>query len=153
MAASGPFPLLVEGSWGPDPPKNLVTKLQMYFQSRKRSGGGECEVRQEPGSPPRFLVLFFPEDGEGRKAGGLRGQGALPSGDAWGWGTQRENPCGSSNGARGERAGPQKGQRGLAGALRFPARPSGHSGCCLEAAAEPRKWVKLDFEHGGTEGS
>uniref|UniRef100_A0A9L0IUH2 Poly [ADP-ribose] polymerase n=1 Tax=Equus asinus TaxID=9793 RepID=A0A9L0IUH2_EQUAS len=62
MAASGPFPLLVEGSWGPDPPKNLVTKLQMYFQSRKRSGGGECEVRQEPGSPPRFLVLFFPED-------------------------------------------------------------------------------------------
>ncbi|XP_046313880.1 protein mono-ADP-ribosyltransferase PARP14 [Marmota monax] len=62
MAASRSFPLLVEGSWGPDPPKNLSTKLQMYFQSRKRSGGGECEVRQEPGSPPRFLVLFFPED-------------------------------------------------------------------------------------------
>ncbi|XP_058411902.1 protein mono-ADP-ribosyltransferase PARP14-like isoform X1 [Diceros bicornis minor] len=62
MAARGPFPLLVEGSWGPDPPKNLVSKLQMYFQSPKRSGGGECEVRQEPGSPPRFLVLFSPED-------------------------------------------------------------------------------------------
>ncbi|XP_014635277.1 PREDICTED: poly [ADP-ribose] polymerase 14-like [Ceratotherium simum simum] len=62
MAAPGPFPLLVEGSWGPDPPKNLVTKLQMYFQSPRRSGGGECEVRQQPGSPPRFLVLFSPED-------------------------------------------------------------------------------------------
>ncbi|XP_007175686.2 protein mono-ADP-ribosyltransferase PARP14 [Balaenoptera acutorostrata] len=62
MAASGSFPLLVEGSWGPQPPKNLSTKLQMYFQSQKRSGGGECEVRQAPGSPPRFLVLFYPDD-------------------------------------------------------------------------------------------
>ncbi|XP_047420875.1 protein mono-ADP-ribosyltransferase PARP14 isoform X1 [Sciurus carolinensis] len=62
MAESRSFPLLVEGSWGPDPPKNLSTKLQMYFQSPKRSGGGECEVRQESGSPPRFLVLFFPND-------------------------------------------------------------------------------------------
>nr|XP_045004395.1 protein mono-ADP-ribosyltransferase PARP14 [Jaculus jaculus] len=64
MQASGsdPFPLLVEGSWGPDPPKNLATKLQLYFQSRKKSGGGECEVHQQPGSPSRFLVLFFPED-------------------------------------------------------------------------------------------
>lgn len=66
MAAPGYFPLLVEGSWGPNPPKNLSTKLQMYFQSPKKSGGGECEVRQEPGSPGRFLVLFYPEDGEGR---------------------------------------------------------------------------------------
>lgn len=73
MAASRSFPLLVEGSWGPDPPKNLGTKLQMYFQSRKRSGGGECEVRQEPGSPPRFLVLFFPDDGEGRTGAGCAG--------------------------------------------------------------------------------
>ncbi|XP_029400588.1 protein mono-ADP-ribosyltransferase PARP14 isoform X2 [Mus pahari] len=67
MAASGSFPLLVEGSWGPDPPKNLINKLQMYFQSRKKSGGGECEVVPEPGNPARFLVLFFPEDGEGRE--------------------------------------------------------------------------------------
>ncbi|XP_061050236.1 protein mono-ADP-ribosyltransferase PARP14 isoform X2 [Eubalaena glacialis] len=62
MAGSGSFPLMVEGSWGPQPPKNLSTKLQMYFQSQKRSGGGECEVRQAPGSPPRFLVLFYPDD-------------------------------------------------------------------------------------------
>lgn len=64
MAAPRGFPLLVEGSWGPDPPKNLNIKLQMYFQSTKRSGGGECEVHPEPGNPPRFRVLFFPEDGE-----------------------------------------------------------------------------------------
>lgn len=62
MAAPRGFPLLVQGSWGPDPPKNLSTKLQMYFQSPKRSGGGECEVYQEPGSPLRFRVLFFPFD-------------------------------------------------------------------------------------------
>nr|XP_031536359.1 protein mono-ADP-ribosyltransferase PARP14 isoform X2 [Vicugna pacos] len=62
MAASCSFPLLVEGSWGPSPPKNLSTKLQMYFQSPRKSGGGECEVRQEPGSPTRFLVLFDSND-------------------------------------------------------------------------------------------
>ncbi|KAH0504391.1 Poly [ADP-ribose] polymerase 14 [Microtus ochrogaster] len=62
MAESGPFPLMVEGSWGLDPPKTLINKLQMYFQSRKKSGGGECEVVPQPGSPASFLVLFSPED-------------------------------------------------------------------------------------------
>lgn len=80
MAAPGYFPLLVEGSWGPDPPKSLTTKLQLYFQSQKRSGGGECEVRQEPGSPARFLVLFHPLDGEGRPAGVRGDHRALPAG-------------------------------------------------------------------------
>ncbi|XP_060053091.1 protein mono-ADP-ribosyltransferase PARP14-like [Erinaceus europaeus] len=62
MEAPCGFPLLVEGSWGAVPPKNLSTKLQLYFQSSKKSGGGECEVHQEPGNPPHFLVVFFPED-------------------------------------------------------------------------------------------
>ncbi|XP_007942118.1 protein mono-ADP-ribosyltransferase PARP14 [Orycteropus afer afer] len=62
MAAQDSFPLLVKGSWGLDPPKNLRNKLQVYFQSPKRSGGGECVVRSEPGSPPTFLALFFQED-------------------------------------------------------------------------------------------
>ncbi|XP_037692811.1 protein mono-ADP-ribosyltransferase PARP14 [Choloepus didactylus] len=62
MAAPDSFPLLVEGSWGPNPPKNLRTKLQVYFQSTKRSGGGECVVQPEPGSPSRFLALFSRED-------------------------------------------------------------------------------------------
>ncbi|KAM4889417.1 protein mono-ADP-ribosyltransferase PARP14 [Thomomys bottae] len=77
MAGSGPFPLRVEGSWGPDPPQNLIIKLQKYFQSPERSGGGECEVWQEPGNPACFSVLFFPEDGEGRLGSG-RGRG-LPA--------------------------------------------------------------------------
>ncbi|KAM7321972.1 hypothetical protein ACRRTK_018813 [Alexandromys fortis] len=68
MAASGPFPLLVEGAWVPDPQKTLINKLQTYFQSRKKSGGGECEVVQLPESPASFLVLFSREDGEGTKA-------------------------------------------------------------------------------------
>nr|XP_048310114.1 protein mono-ADP-ribosyltransferase PARP14-like isoform X2 [Myodes glareolus] len=62
MAASRPFPLLVEGSWGPNPPKTLINKLQIYFQSRKNSGGGECEVVPQPGNPSSFLVLYSPED-------------------------------------------------------------------------------------------
>lgn len=79
MSEPGSFPLLVEGSWGPDPPKNLRTKLQLYFQSPKKSGGGECEVLQEPGSPSRFLVLFYPNDGEGDKGAGEWGQVGSPS--------------------------------------------------------------------------
>ncbi|EGV92683.1 Poly [ADP-ribose] polymerase 14 [Cricetulus griseus] len=62
MTASVSFPLLVEGSWGPDPPKTLINELQMYFQSPKKSGGGECKVVQQPKSPECFLVLFSTED-------------------------------------------------------------------------------------------
>ncbi|KAM6223949.1 protein mono-ADP-ribosyltransferase PARP14 [Rhynchocyon petersi] len=62
MALPGYFPLLVQGSWGPDPPKNLPTKLQVYFQSPKRSGGGECVVSAVPGSAATFLVVFSQED-------------------------------------------------------------------------------------------
>ncbi|XP_049989289.1 protein mono-ADP-ribosyltransferase PARP14-like [Alexandromys fortis] len=62
MAAPGQFPLLVKGSWDPDPPKTLIQELQTYFQSRKKSGGGECEVVPRPGSPASFLVLFSLEE-------------------------------------------------------------------------------------------
>lgn len=78
MAAPGSFPLLVEGSWGPDPPESLPTKLQLYFQSARRSGGGACEVLREPGSPPRFLVVFHLEDGEGFTGCGDPGQPGSP---------------------------------------------------------------------------
>ena len=100
MAAPGSFPLLVEGSWGSQPPKNLSTKLQMYFQSRKRSGGGECEVCPVPGSSNRFLVLFYPDDGERGK--GCRGEGKLgsSSGETWGARARRENPRGSGSNCR-----------------------------------------------------
>ncbi|XP_020007209.2 protein mono-ADP-ribosyltransferase PARP15 isoform X2 [Castor canadensis] len=61
MAASGSYRLLVEGSWGWNPPMNLSTGLQMYFQ-RRSTPSCKCEVYQQPGSPPHFMVLFDRED-------------------------------------------------------------------------------------------
>uniref|UniRef100_A0A8C9UEM7 Poly [ADP-ribose] polymerase n=1 Tax=Serinus canaria TaxID=9135 RepID=A0A8C9UEM7_SERCA len=50
------FPLVVRGDWGPaEPPPSLRKKLLCYFQSQKRSGGGECELRTEAG---HVLVCF-----------------------------------------------------------------------------------------------
>ncbi|XP_030436581.1 protein mono-ADP-ribosyltransferase PARP14 isoform X1 [Gopherus evgoodei] len=55
-----PFPLLLEGDWGGSGlPKPLKKKLLCYFQSGKKSGGGECEIRERPG---QVLVCFAQED-------------------------------------------------------------------------------------------
>ncbi|XP_033917927.1 protein mono-ADP-ribosyltransferase PARP14 isoform X2 [Melopsittacus undulatus] len=52
----GGFPLLVRGDWGSaEPPPALRRKLLRYFQSQKRSGGGECELRAGDG---QLLVCF-----------------------------------------------------------------------------------------------
>ncbi|CAN0224148.1 unnamed protein product [Bubo scandiacus] len=54
---AGAFPLLVRGDWGAaEPPPALRKKLLCYFQSQKRSGGGECELRAGAGD---LLVCFF----------------------------------------------------------------------------------------------
>ncbi|XP_065606985.1 protein mono-ADP-ribosyltransferase PARP14-like [Cyrtonyx montezumae] len=54
------FPLLVRGDWGPAaPPAALRKKLLLYFQSPKRSGGGECELR---GGAGQLLVCFAQPD-------------------------------------------------------------------------------------------
>uniref|UniRef100_A0A8C9FPA6 Uncharacterized protein n=1 Tax=Pavo cristatus TaxID=9049 RepID=A0A8C9FPA6_PAVCR len=56
----GSFPLLVRGDWGTaEPPAALRKKLLLYFQSPKRSGGGECELR---GSAGQLLVCFAQPD-------------------------------------------------------------------------------------------
>ncbi|XP_062972727.1 protein mono-ADP-ribosyltransferase PARP14-like isoform X2 [Elgaria multicarinata webbii] len=53
------FPILVQGDWGsPDPPKPLRNKLLCYFQSRKKSGGGECEIQWQSG----LLLVWFAQD-------------------------------------------------------------------------------------------
>ncbi|XP_064012545.1 protein mono-ADP-ribosyltransferase PARP14-like [Pogoniulus pusillus] len=60
MAGQRPrsFPLLVRGNWGDaEPPPGLKKKLLCYFQSQKRSGGGECELRPGPGTG-NLLVCF-----------------------------------------------------------------------------------------------
>ncbi|XP_053925815.1 protein mono-ADP-ribosyltransferase PARP14 isoform X2 [Cuculus canorus] len=54
----GAFPVLVSGDWGsPEPPPALGKKLLCYFQSQKRSGGGECELRAG-GAAGSVLVCF-----------------------------------------------------------------------------------------------
>ncbi|XP_064370733.1 protein mono-ADP-ribosyltransferase PARP14 isoform X2 [Dromaius novaehollandiae] len=58
----GAFPLLVRGDWGAaEPPGALRKKLLCYFQSQKRSGGGECELRAAP-APGHLLVCFARRD-------------------------------------------------------------------------------------------
>ncbi|OPJ79795.1 poly [ADP-ribose] polymerase 14 [Patagioenas fasciata monilis] len=60
MAGHGPgaFPLLVRGNWGAaEPPPALRKKLLCYFQSQKRSGGGECDLRA--GTTTGDLLVCF----------------------------------------------------------------------------------------------
>ncbi|RXN29685.1 poly [ADP-ribose] polymerase 14-like protein [Labeo rohita] len=42
------YPITVEGDWGPA--KNLKNKLQIYFQSKKKSQGGDCVLQYNDGS-------------------------------------------------------------------------------------------------------
>ncbi|XP_026521207.1 poly [ADP-ribose] polymerase 14-like [Notechis scutatus] len=59
-ARMGAFPVLLQGAWGsPDPPKMLRNKILRYFQSRKKSGGGECEIQKQGG---QILVCFAQEE-------------------------------------------------------------------------------------------
>ncbi|XP_072788080.1 protein mono-ADP-ribosyltransferase PARP14 isoform X2 [Taeniopygia guttata] len=54
------FPLLVRGDWGPaEPPPALRKKLLCYFQSQKRSGGGECELRAGSDSEAGHILVCF----------------------------------------------------------------------------------------------
>ncbi|XP_005753403.1 poly [ADP-ribose] polymerase 14-like [Pundamilia nyererei] len=50
-------PVIVEGDWTPAQTKALKNKLQIYFMSRKKSGGGDCRVEAEEGAP-RAAVYF-----------------------------------------------------------------------------------------------
>ncbi|XP_058695342.1 protein mono-ADP-ribosyltransferase PARP14-like isoform X1 [Poecile atricapillus] len=54
------FPLLVRGDWGPaEPPPALRKKLLCYFQSQKRSGGGECELRVGTDTRTGHILVCF----------------------------------------------------------------------------------------------
>ncbi|XP_070586713.1 protein mono-ADP-ribosyltransferase PARP14-like [Erythrolamprus reginae] len=55
-AGTPAFPVLLQGAWGnPDPPKSVRNKILRYFQSRKKSGGGECEIQKQGG---QILICF-----------------------------------------------------------------------------------------------
>ncbi|XP_041057609.1 poly(ADP-ribose) polymerase family member 14-related sequence 1 isoform X2 [Carcharodon carcharias] len=60
--ADYPYPLLIEGDWGPDIAKLLKTKLQVYFQSRKKSNGGDCIVEYEDLVKGKAVVRFATEE-------------------------------------------------------------------------------------------
>lgn len=62
-AAAAAAQLLVRLSPAPQPGDKALLKLQSYFQSGKRSGGGECEVRPGPG-PGTYWVQFQKEEGK-----------------------------------------------------------------------------------------
>uniref|UniRef100_A0A8C6L327 Uncharacterized protein n=1 Tax=Nothobranchius furzeri TaxID=105023 RepID=A0A8C6L327_NOTFU len=53
-------PVTVEGDWSPDQNRTMKNKLQIYFQSKKKSSGGDCRVEAEDGAP-RAAVFFRSE--------------------------------------------------------------------------------------------
>ncbi|XP_061226007.1 protein mono-ADP-ribosyltransferase PARP14-like isoform X2 [Neopsephotus bourkii] len=58
----GGFPLLVRGDWGSaEPPRALRRTLLRYFQSQKRSGGGECELRAGTATGHLLVCFLHPE--------------------------------------------------------------------------------------------
>ncbi|XP_062972713.1 protein mono-ADP-ribosyltransferase PARP14-like [Elgaria multicarinata webbii] len=63
------FPVLVEGNWGGNFSKRLKNKLLCYFQSQKRSGGGECRIHVKPGEEERITVYFAKEEARQRVLG------------------------------------------------------------------------------------
>ncbi|XP_058050800.1 protein mono-ADP-ribosyltransferase PARP14-like [Ahaetulla prasina] len=56
------FPLVVEGNWDCSLTKTLKNKLLCYFQSPKRSGGGECKIHVDPGREEQITVYFAQEE-------------------------------------------------------------------------------------------
>ncbi|XP_030066736.1 LOW QUALITY PROTEIN: protein mono-ADP-ribosyltransferase PARP14 [Microcaecilia unicolor] len=55
-----PYPLLVRGDWGDPIPKGLKNKLLCYFQSPKKSGGGDCVIAEL--TAQHALICFGAEE-------------------------------------------------------------------------------------------
>ncbi|KAL1266729.1 hypothetical protein QQF64_002404 [Cirrhinus molitorella] len=55
------YPIVVEGDWGPEHVKSVKNKLQIYFQSKKKSQGGDCVVQYNDGSSSA-TILFKSSD-------------------------------------------------------------------------------------------
>lgn len=70
----GTFPLLVRGDWGAaEPPLALRKKLLCYFQSQKRSGGGECDLRAGTATGDLLVCFACPEGERPGRGGGPGG--------------------------------------------------------------------------------
>ncbi|KTF83271.1 hypothetical protein cypCar_00029797 [Cyprinus carpio] len=55
------YPVLVEGDWEPEQAKSVNNKLQIYFQSKKKSQGGDCVVQYDDKSNSA-TILFKSSD-------------------------------------------------------------------------------------------
>ncbi|XP_050959573.1 protein mono-ADP-ribosyltransferase PARP14-like [Labeo rohita] len=51
------YSVIVEGEWGPEQAKSVKNKLQIYFQSKKKSQGGDCVVQYDDKS--NFATILF----------------------------------------------------------------------------------------------
>lgn len=49
------YPIIVEGDWGPEHAKGVKNKLQIHFQSKKKSQGGDCVVKYDEGKSATIL--------------------------------------------------------------------------------------------------
>uniref|UniRef100_A0A8C2KIW5 Poly [ADP-ribose] polymerase n=1 Tax=Cyprinus carpio TaxID=7962 RepID=A0A8C2KIW5_CYPCA len=52
-----PYPITVEGDWRPEHAKSVKNKLQIYFQSKKKSQGGDCVVQYD--DKCNFATILF----------------------------------------------------------------------------------------------
>uniref|UniRef100_A0A671QFY6 PAR14-like first RRM domain-containing protein n=2 Tax=Sinocyclocheilus anshuiensis TaxID=1608454 RepID=A0A671QFY6_9TELE len=55
------YPIIVEGDWGPEHAKSVKNKLQIYFQSKKKSQGGDCVVQYNDGSRSATILFKTPD--------------------------------------------------------------------------------------------
>ncbi|XP_063788866.1 protein mono-ADP-ribosyltransferase PARP14-like [Pseudophryne corroboree] len=55
------YPVALRWDEGPERLRQLRNKLLLYFQSKKRSQGGECQIR-EPGGDPGYVLIHFREE-------------------------------------------------------------------------------------------
>ncbi|XP_072118200.1 protein mono-ADP-ribosyltransferase PARP14-like [Mobula birostris] len=64
MAADGGYhyPLIVEGKWDLDDATFFRNKLQIYFQSKKKSNGGECIVEYDDPVSNQAVVRFVSDE-------------------------------------------------------------------------------------------
>ncbi|XP_041118121.1 protein mono-ADP-ribosyltransferase PARP14-like [Polyodon spathula] len=62
MAETYPYPIFIEGDWSADISNTVKNKLQIYFQSKKKSNGGDCRVEYEDASRKHAVVWFKSEE-------------------------------------------------------------------------------------------
>ena len=62
--AGHPYPLTVEGSWKTAVSARVKNKLQIYFQSKTKSCGGDCVIQYDDLKTNIATVCFQSEDGK-----------------------------------------------------------------------------------------